>query len=209
MYYVDLSNQTEVTLDDIRKRHPNASIPTGGDCASLGYARLQMTPTPAYDDKQQGVRLARPAMINEVWQRQWEVYPLPAEDVAAHFERLRADKIAAINQARVRADSSHFSFGGKQVQVDDASMRQIMAVTGYISLWGDFPPGFPGAWKAMDNTYIPLVDVAAWKDLIKAMATQGVENFAKQQTLKAEIAKAASMAAVEAINWDAENKTGV
>lgn len=45
-----------------------------------------LTPTeaPAYDPITHGVRAAAPVQVGGVWTQQWEIYPLPAEEVAAN-----------------------------------------------------------------------------------------------------------------------------
>ena len=65
-----------------------------------------LTPTevPAYDPITHGVRAADPVLINGKWTQQWEVYPLPAEEVmvnqAAAAKALQ-DSIVAATQERL------------------------------------------------------------------------------------------------------------
>ena len=63
------------------------------------------------------------------------------------------------------------------------------------------PPGFPGAWKADDNSYYLIPDVAAWKVFYTSMVAAGSANFAHAQELKAQLAAAATPEAVAAIVW--------
>ena len=57
-----------------------------------------------------------------------------------------------------------------------------------IALFGEFPAGFPGGWKATDNTVIPLADVDAFRAMYASMTAQGTENFNHSQDLKAQLA---------------------
>ena len=45
---------------------------------------LVRTEQPAFDPITHGVRAATPVLIDGRWTQQWEVYPLPAEDVSAN-----------------------------------------------------------------------------------------------------------------------------
>lgn len=45
---------------------------------------LAPTEPPAYDPITHGVRAAMPVKVGNDWHQQWEVYPLPAEEVAAN-----------------------------------------------------------------------------------------------------------------------------
>lgn len=74
-------------------------------------------------------------------------------------------------------------------------------MNGYVALYGALPPGFPGAWKAVDNTYLPIANVDAWKVFYTAMVAQGAANFAHAQELKAQLAAATTPEAVAAIVW--------
>ena len=53
----------------------------------------------------------------------------------------------------------------------------------------------------MDNTYLPINDVAAWKDFYTSMFAAGAANFAKAQTLKASLDAATTLAQVRGIVW--------
>ena len=83
--------------------------------------------------------------------------------VDAILSTLKTAKNLQINEWRATANQTYFTHMGKQVACDELSRSDIDAVAGSISLSGVFPAGFPGAWKAMDNSYIMLPDVAAFK----------------------------------------------
>lgn len=212
-YFIDRETLSELSDGEFRRTvSSRASLgnPIAVDAAfALGYDLVELADPPAFDAATRKlVRAALKPADGGGFAQGWEPVLLTVEELdakaaeyAVQLELLRAKKVADINQARVRADASYFTFADKQIDVDESSMRQILAITGYVALFGTYPPVFPGAWKTMDNSYLALPDVDTWKALIQAMTTQGTENFLKQQALKAEIAKAASMAAVEAIGW--------
>jgi len=112
---------------------------------------------------------------------------------------LKAAKNAAINSARLRANQSHFMFAGKQIAVDPLSRSDIDAMHGTVLMLQAMPAGWPGAWKAMDNTFVAIPDVATWGAFYGAMVAQGMQNFAHSQALKAQLDAATTPAEVEAV----------
>jgi hypothetical protein len=133
----------------------------------------------------------------------WQVlYPeVLAQKAAADLAEAKVLKNAEINAARLAANRTTFTFQGKQIAVDELSRGDIDGVTAHVLLKGTYPPGFPGAWKAVDNTYVSLPDIAAWGDFIGAMATQGAVNFGRSEQRKGVLAAATTLAEVEAIVW--------
>ncbi len=123
---------------------------------------------------------------------------------AVDLGAIKASKNEEINAARLAANFSSFPFAGKQIASDQLSRSDIDGTNGYVSLYGAMPPGWPGVWKATDNSYVPLPDVAAWKDLYSAMFAQGNANFAHSQVLKALLAAADTPEDVAAIHWGME-----
>jgi hypothetical protein len=115
---------------------------------------------------------------------------------------LKAAKNAEINAARLAANFTTFTHAGKTIACDQLSRSDIDAVAGSISLTGDFPVGFPGAWKAADNSYLLLPDVDAFKDLYASMTLQGALNFGHSQSLKTALAAATTVEEVNAIVWE-------
>ncbi|MCG3177408.1 MAG: hypothetical protein MOGMAGMI_02382 [Candidatus Omnitrophica bacterium] len=126
---------------------------------------------------------------------------LRAPPVVTPLPELKAAKNAEINQARAAANTSTFPHDGKTFACDALSRSDIDGVNGYVALYGALPPDFPGAWKAADNSYYPIPDVAAWKAFYASMVAAGSANFAHAQTLKAQLAAATTAEAVAAIVW--------
>ena len=106
-----------------------------------------------------------------------------------------------INSARLAANQSTFTFLGKLIACDELSRSDIDAVSGLVALTGVLPPGFPGGWKAIDNTYVAIPDKATWVSFYAAMVAQGVTNFNHAQTLKATLVAALTITEAEAITW--------
>ncbi len=74
------------SLEEIRALHPNASLPENADCEVLGFAKVSPTAPPTYDPITHGLRAAAPAPEAGQFVQQWEVYPLPDEEVAANLQ---------------------------------------------------------------------------------------------------------------------------
>jgi len=117
------------------------------------------------------------------------------------LDDLKAEKNAQINQWREEANFSTFPHGGKVFACDRLSRSDIDGVANEIALNGAFPAGFPHAWKAIDNTYLAIPDIASFKAFYSSMTAQGAVNFAHAQALKAALAAADTPAKVEAIVW--------
>ena len=119
----------------------------------------------------------------------------------ATIAELKEKKKAEITEARAKASQGEFTYEGKLISCDALSRSDIDGTNGYVVSHNEFPGGWPGAWKAVDNSYVPITNVEAWKAFYSAMVTQGVANFIKSQTLKAQVDACTTKAQVSAINW--------
>lgn len=124
--------------------------------------------------------------------------PAPSQ---VDLAELKAAKNARINAWRAAANLSTFPHADKLIACDELSRSDIDGVASNIALFGQFPSGFPGAWKATDNTLIPLPDVDAFRAMYASMTAQGAENFNHSQSLKAALALATTPEEVAAIKW--------
>lgn len=115
--------------------------------------------------------------------------------------QVKAQKNAEINTARLAANRTTFTFGGKAIACDELSRGDIDGVNGIVTLTGALPPGWPGGWKAVDNSVVLIPDVLTWTLFYGAMVAQGTANFNHAQALKATLAAATTIAEVEAIQW--------
>jgi hypothetical protein len=132
------------------------------------------------------------------WRWNGEVFaPPPAVDLVA----LKAAKNAEINAARLAANFTSFTHAGKAIACDQLSRSDIDGTNGFVGLYGTLPPGWPGGWKAVDNTYVPISSVDGWKAFYSSMFAAGNANFAKAQALKTQLEAATTAAEVQAIVW--------
>jgi len=125
--------------------------------------------------------------------------PPPAPVVP--LAELKAAKNAEINAARLAANFSTFTHAGKQIACDQLSRSDIDGTNGFVSLYGSMPPGWPGGWKAVDNTYVAIATVNDWKAFYASMFAAGNANFAHAQALKAQLDAAATAEEVATIVW--------
>lgn len=143
----------------------------------------------------QGWIPAGESLIGGLWDG--EKFTLPVVDIVA----LKATKNAEINAARLAANFSTFPYAGKTIACDQLSRSDIDGTNGFVSLYGALPPGWPGGWKAVDNTYIPISSVADWKAFYSSMFAAGNANFAKAQDLKGQLEAATTPEEVQSITW--------
>lgn len=138
--------------------------------------------------------------IGEVRDAEPGDFPEPDIDLGA----LKAGKNDEINAARLAANFSTFTHAGKHIACDQLSRSDIDGTNGYVALHGALPPGWPGGWKAVDNTYVVIGDVDAWKAFYSSMFAAGNANFAHAQALKALLTAATTAEQVHAIRWGME-----
>lgn len=146
-----------------------------------------------------GEAVIRDMTDDEVAEFQSRLHPDPTS-----LAELKTSKNAEINEWRAAANLSTFPHAGKQVACDTLSRSDIDGVANNIALFGEFPFGFPGGWKATDNTMIPLIDVDAFRALYASMTAQGTENFNHAQALKVRLADASTPEEIAAIQWSDE-----
>lgn len=208
MPYINTTTlQYPLSERDVRAEFPNTSFPEPFPCPP-GYAVVFPAPAPAYDPVLQYARETAPVLTDKgTWEQQWEVvdrYATQAEAdaaVAAVLADAKAVKNSDINASRLQANRSEFEYGGKQFACDELSRGDIDGVNGYVALMGALPPGWPGGWKAVDNSYLPIANVDDWKGFYTAMVAAGNSHFAHAQALKNTLAAATTVAEVTAIVW--------
>lgn len=114
---------------------------------------------------------------------------------------LKTAKNTEINAWRLKANRSTFTHAGKLFACDELSRSDIDGANGMIANLGAMPPGWPGGWKAVDNTVLPIATVADWKAFYGSMFASGNANFVRAQDLKTALAAATTAAQVAAIVW--------
>ena len=117
------------------------------------------------------------------------------------LEFVKAQKRQYINVSRLKANRTSFQYLTYSISCDALSRSDIDGINGYVALYNDFPSEFPGAWKTIDNTYVPIPDVNTWKEFYGAMVSQGSNNFLHAQNLKSQLEAATTIAEVDAIVW--------
>lgn len=134
-----------------------------------------------------------------------DMMPIIDEELAAlrapTLVEIKAGKALEINSARMAANFTTFPHAGKVFSCDALSRSDIDGTNGTMTLINAFPPGWPGGWKAADNTYLSITTRAEWEAFYLAMCAQGAANFAHSQALKAAVAAATTVEQVAAINW--------
>lgn len=131
----------------------------------------------------------------------WNGEIFSKRELSVDLVKAKTDKNTQINTWRETANKTSFTFLGKQIAVDDLSTKDILFANAEILNRGVLPANWVGGWKTMDNSFVPIATVAAWRDFISAMYGQGVVNFAHSQALKAQLEAATTLADVEAIKW--------
>lgn len=120
----------------------------------------------------------------------------------APIEDLRAKKNAEINAKRESLNTNSFTYQGKAIRCAPLDRSDIDGTNGYVALFGEFPEGWQGGWKAIDNTYVAISTIADWKAFYKAMVDTGNANFRYAQELKFRLAAAETPEQIAAIKWE-------
>lgn len=113
----------------------------------------------------------------------------------------KAERHAYVNASRLAANQTSFTFQGKAIAADPLSRSDIDAINGEVANMGTFPTGWPGAWKCLDNSWVPIATPADWHAFYSAMVLQGTVNFAHAQDLKGQIDAATTPEQVAAVTW--------
>lgn len=186
---------------DIRAAFQYTSFPTPFQPPE-GYAELATVEQPTYNPITHFLREGAPTVdADGRWTRTWEVIARDQSDVDRSIAEARREKNAEINSKRLEANRSSFEHQGKLFACDELSRSDIDGVTSFVSLSGSLPPGWPGAWKAIDNSFHPITSVDDWKAFVASMVAAGNANFAKAQALKAQLSAAVTYDEVKAIKW--------
>ena len=114
---------------------------------------------------------------------------------------MKLAKNAQINDWRLLANATSFTYLGKQIAVDITSKFDILFADIEIRNTSAMPTVWPGGWKTMDNSFVLISDVPTWKAFLHALYNQGAVNFGHAQELKGEVALATTVEAINAIVW--------
>lgn len=182
----------------VRCNDPGQAIPDDRVCSAVEVDESVSDATHYIDPQtHQAVRFPTKPSRFCAWdwvQKEWRD-PRSVDD-------LKRQKNAEINAARLAANRSTFNFAGKAIACDELSRGDIDGINGIVALTKSLPPGFPGGWKAVDNTYVSITDVATWVAFYGAMVQQGTANFIHAQQLKAQLAAASTPIEVQEVpSW--------
>lgn len=121
----------------------------------------------------------------------------------ATLEEVRQRKRQEITACRIAADNDHFVYQDKMIRTADKDMFDLLVADARINKCtdGKMPPNWPGGWKAMDNSYLPISSPDAWNAFFIAAYDAGIGNFMKSQSLKQQIDSATTFQEIEAIKW--------
>lgn len=198
--YLHTPTLTQASEQDIRDLFPNVSFPAVFE-PPADYMPVVLTPPPAYDHLVDDVQPAAPVFSQGQWHQQWEVVALAPSIAAGNLAIAKDAKNLEIDEARASANQTFFVYGGKQISCNSLSRSDIDAINGSVALNGTMPPNWPGAWKAIDKSFVLIPDVATWKAFYAAMVDQGMANFAHSQALKTQLAAATTAAQIAAVTW--------
>ena len=178
MYY-QAQNQFGLTFDQVRKLHPSKSFPADGQIDTPEVSSYAPAPTPQYNPATHAVREAAP--VGGV--QQWEVYPLPAEEVAANAQHLRNSLVTQIDEA-VAAIYGRFT----RFQLEYTEREQQAQAYKDAGYTGTVPPrvsefATPAAMPAQAATDLILSQAA---NLRTAQGALSALRMRKYEVLRAE-----------------------
>ena len=202
------TNEYPVALAQMQAAYPLTIFPAPFEGNFEEFEHVKPTQPPEHDPATHRAVEVAPVEEGGKWRQAFEVVQLTNEELAqraadavAALDAARDAKNADINAARLEANFSTFTHGGKVFACDQLSRSDIDGTNGYVALYGALPVGWLGGWKAVDNTYTAIADVAAWKAFYSSMFAAGNANFAHAQALKAQLESAQTIEDVEAIQW--------
>lgn len=183
------------TYAQVRAQYPNTSFQARPDEATmrrLGHC-VEPTPRPAGDVVTQG----QPEQRDGQWYQTWEVRDYTEEELAEHLEQRRADKLQEINDAyQTELDAILNDYPNAETKTWDKQESEARA------------------WDADNTSPTPLLDaVADGRNMDKAELVQRVlakadawialsgKATGKRQRLEDEISSAATLDALDAIQW--------
>lgn len=110
---------------------------------------------------------------------------------------------ARINAWWLAANNSYFEFKGERISYEEDDRVDIQGIYNTIMLTGAMPvdPDWPGAWKTMNDTWVPIPDMATWIEFNVAISNRGTAHFKHAQMLKRELDAAETLEQVAAVIW--------
>ena len=88
--HINTQTQEPISIRDIRKAHPNMSIPAEADLTHLGYALIEPVPRPEPGDSEVIVKGAPEQYEPGKWRETWLIEQAPPPPVPQEVSRLQA-----------------------------------------------------------------------------------------------------------------------
>jgi len=126
------------------------------------------------------------------------IVPAPTPTAAELLAQAQAAQKADLEASYGSAISQNVSYLGTMFQADPASQDTLNKVLTALTPSGSTPTGF--YWVDAFNNLVPMT-LSQLQGLAAAMMAQGWTAFQHLQTLKAQVAAATTVAAVQAIVW--------
>lgn len=140
---------------------------TEAERAQFGVYPLTLVTPPPWDRIRQGLREVDPAQADGAWCQQWEVYPLPDDEVEANRQALAADERSEAKRRRAAAVAAIqvTTRAGNTFDGDEESQGRMARAILVLS------SGFAASvlWVLADNR---VVEVSA-EELTEALALAG------------------------------------
>lgn len=125
---------------------------------------MQPTPTPAYNTLTHGIRAATPLLLDGTWTQQWEVYPLPLEEVEsnrlAKVEQLRAALRAEYERRTAQIANPYPPSERESWPIQISEARELLADPAAITPWIDAAAFARGIDRSQLAARIVILDTA-------------------------------------------------
>lgn len=193
-FYADILEDRSVRCvamqEDPDEGPPSLPVYIGVECAYVGTTFAWNQPSPTHKPTWP------PGATSIVWVETLTI------------DQLKVARKAKITADRIAADTDHFTFTyndstgasvSKEIRTADKDMFDVLVADSRIKK--GFPLNWPGGWKAIDNSYVPISSVEQWDVFFIAMYDAGIANFNHSQALKNDIDNATTAEQIDAIVW--------
>lgn len=152
MNYFYIADKTVESLDSVRAKYPNMSIPDGADLSGIGYLKFEATPEPTgFNKNTHGVRQAAAVLVNGVMEQRWEVFALDESQSAAMLDIAKNTTWESIKRERDRRKYLGVKVGAHWFHSDDPSRIQQLALA---MMGAAIPAGL--MWKTLTLSPPPV-----------------------------------------------------
>lgn len=147
-----------LSIDDVRRAHPEASIPDG--IAFGDFVPYAPSAIPQFNPMTQRPEETFPEPVNGELTQTWAVRSLDAAEAEANLAKARAEKWEAIKVERDRRKYRGVKAGDHWFHSDDPSRIQQLAI---VMMGASMPPGIP--WKTLtlsdESTFVTMTPALA------------------------------------------------